>query len=192
MAYATYTTDALVCGMWKRNTADGSFLLLTREAGMLYADARSVREERSKQRYALQDFSAVRVSLVKGKRGWKVGSVEPHRNYFLDATSKEARGSVVTLLRFVRRFLGSEEAVPELYDYLTAALTLLSKDIPERNFLERVVQTRLLFFLGYVDEKKAPPFIYGNDLSDLVKDASEASATELEKLIDKAISTSHL
>lgn len=56
MAYETYTTEALVCGTFNRNTADRSYLLFTREAGMLYADARSVREERSRQRYALRTF----------------------------------------------------------------------------------------------------------------------------------------
>lgn len=82
MAYVTYTTDAIVCGTYDRNTADRSYRLFTRELGMLYADARSVRLEKSKQRQALQDFSLIKVSLVKGKAGWKIGSVSEVQNYY--------------------------------------------------------------------------------------------------------------
>ena len=38
---------------------------------MVLAAARSVREEKSRQRYALQEFALVRVSLIKGKSGWR-------------------------------------------------------------------------------------------------------------------------
>ena len=63
MSYQTYTTEALVCGTYDRNTADRSYRLFARELGMLFADARSVRLEKSRQRMALSDFSLVRVSL---------------------------------------------------------------------------------------------------------------------------------
>ena len=81
MAYATYTTQALVCGTFDRNTADRSYRLFTREFGMVWADARSVRLEKSKQRSALTDFSVVRISLVRGKAGWKIGSVIAQQNF---------------------------------------------------------------------------------------------------------------
>lgn len=192
MSYATYTTDALVCGSWKRNTADGSFLLFTREAGMLYAEARSVREERSKQRYALQDFSLIRVSLVKGKRGWKIGSVESKQNFFSEAASKEARGSVVSIFKFLRRFLKGEEQMVELYDFVTAALPLLSSDTENRELLERVVEIHILLALGYVDGKEVPPFLRDSDLPTLAQIETAPEIPLLERLIQKAVSTSHL
>ncbi|MEX2341217.1 MAG: recombination protein O N-terminal domain-containing protein, partial [Candidatus Paceibacterota bacterium] len=82
MSYKTYTTEAIVCGSRVNNTSDKSFLLFTKDAGMLWAAAKSVREERSRQRFALQDFSLIRASLIKGKSGWRIGSVESDRNYF--------------------------------------------------------------------------------------------------------------
>ncbi len=192
MSYATYTTDALVCGSWKRNTADGSYLLFTREAGMLYADARSVREERSKQRYALQDFSLVRVSLVKGKRGWKIGSVESKRNFFSEADTKEARGSVVALFKFLRRFLRGEEPAFELYDLVASSLPLFLEDAKNREWLERVIETRILLTLGYVDPKEVPPFIREESVLTLSQFDGDVSTVGLERLIQKAVATSHL
>ncbi len=150
MAYATYTTEAIVCGTFKRNTADASFLLFTREAGMLYADARSVREERSRQRYALQDFSRLRVSLVKGKVGWKIGSAEALENFYHDAPDRAVRGSVVSLIRFVRRFCQGESLDAELYDMVVSALRILPTRPAMQIVLVRLVEVRLLVHLGYV------------------------------------------
>ena len=45
MSYQTYITEALIVGSFDSNTADKSYLLFTKSAGMLYASARSVREE---------------------------------------------------------------------------------------------------------------------------------------------------
>ncbi len=192
MSYQTYITEALVCGTFNRNTADRSYLLFTREAGMLYAEARSVREERSRQRFALQDFSLVRVSLIKGKASWKIGSIESNTNYFATATSKEARGSVVSTFKFLRRFFSGQEATPALFDYVTKALPLLTLEVDERDFLEKVLQVRLLLELGYVDSRVVHADIKTGELQQAAMSQGAESVRVLETLIAKAIATSHL
>lgn len=192
MAYVTYTTKALVCGTFNRNTADRSYLLFTREAGMLYADARSVREERSRQRYALQDFSLVRVSLVKGKRGWKVGSIEAQKNYYHVATDKDARGSVVSLFRLLRRFVKGEEAAPGLFDYVVAAFDELSGEVAERPFVLMVVQVHVLAVLGYVDKKVLPESILLLQPPEIAKQHTKDIERQINNLYTHAVSMSHL
>ncbi|MBP6924457.1 MAG: recombination protein O N-terminal domain-containing protein [Candidatus Pacebacteria bacterium] len=192
MSYQTYTTEAIVCGTFNKNTADRSYLLFTREAGMLYAEARSVREERSRQRMALQDFSFVRVSLVKGKSSWKVGSIQSEKNFFLSAGDKEARGSVVSITKFIRRFYGGQEAAPVLFDYVVGALQLLSSFTTHRDFLEKIIQTRILFELGYVDVKVLPEAVMSEveALASIV--TSDSDILKLKPIIEKAVSFSHL
>lgn len=192
MAYVTYTTEALVCGTFNRNTADGSYLLFTREAGMLYADARSAREERSRQRYALQDFSLVRVSLVKGKRGWKVGSIEALKNYYSEAIDKSARGSVVSLFRLLCRFLKGEETACELFDLVKESLEVLQKDLEERTFVEEVIQLRILSELGYVDTKKIPEGVREEELANIAKHMTPETQQKINQLYAHAIDISHL
>lgn len=192
MAYQTYTTEALVCGTFDRNTADRSYLLFTREAGMLYADARSAREERSRQRYALQDFSRVRVSLVKGKGGWKVGSIEPLENFYQQAVDKEARGSVVSIFRFLRRFVGSEESAPELFDHLIAGLSQVHQTLPERHFVVLALRVLWLAELGYVDAKRVPPAVRTAPVAELSQHATTLNVQAVEQLFDQAVSVSHL
>lgn len=154
MSYQTYSTEAIVCGSVITNTADKSFLLFTKRAGMLYASARSVREERSRQRYALQDFSRLMVSLVRGKTGWRIGSVEAVSNLFSVATTRIERGSIVRIIKLVRRFVQGEEAHPELYDAVIESLNfLMVAHVPHRTLFEILIMTRLLYLLGYI----APP-----------------------------------
>jgi DNA repair protein RecO len=193
MAYATYTTNALVCGTFDRNTADRSYLLFTREAGMLYADARSAREERSRQRYSLQDFTLVRVSLVKGKGGWKVGSIQALRNFYHEATDQAARGSVVSVFRLLRRFFKGEEPAPELFDYIVQAVEKLAIKQPERALLQMLVQVHILTELGYVDNQLLPSTLQNRTLASLdTTNYSETDERTIEKLYVQAVSASHL
>lgn len=156
MAYVTYTTDALVCGTFDRNTADRSYRLFTRELGMLYADARSVRKESSKQRQALQDFSLIRVSLVKGKGGWKIGSVVERKNYYAHAADQAARGSVVKIVRLMRRFITGEEMHESLFDECISALEFFSIKHTERACYEQIFIQRVLAALGYIKTSDVP------------------------------------
>ncbi len=192
MSYQTYITEALVCGSFLHNTADKVFLLFTREAGMLYATAKSVREERSKQRPALQEFSLIRVSLIKGKQGWRVGSVEAGPNYFALAESREARGSVTLVVKTLRRFIQGEEVHTELFDFCYQALVELTKEISERAFLESVIQLKILTDLGYVDEKLVPVGFKNNSLAEIKLYQKDLSLTKLKTLTEKAMENSHL
>jgi DNA repair protein RecO len=193
MAYATYTTNALMCGSFDRNTADRSYLLFTREAGMLYANARSAREERSRQRYSLQDFTLVRVSLVKGKGGWKVGSIQALNNFYHEAIDQTARGSVVSVFRLLRRFFKGEEPAPELFDYIVQAVEQLSTAQPDRTFLQMLIQVHILAELGYVDNQLLPRALQNRSLKSLdTTNYSETDERTIEMLYTQAVSASHL
>jgi recombinational DNA repair protein (RecF pathway) len=192
MTYQTYTTEAIVCGTFNRNTADRSYLLFTREAGMLYAEAKSVREERSRQRMSLQDFSYVRASLVKGKSSWKIGSIEPRENFFMNASDKAARGSVVAVTKFLRRFYGGEEAAPLLFDYFISALSTVSKEVTSRTELEHIITVRLLKELGYVDARLLPNIVECEVDTLARKNIDAKVESTLRPIIEKAVSLSHL
>lgn len=192
MSYQTYTTEALVCGTFNRNTADRSYLLFTREAGMLFADARSIREERSKQRYAMQDFSYIRVSLVRGKSSWKIGSVEAKKNFYAMAVDKDSRGSIVSTFRFLRRFFSGEEPTPQLFDCIHQSLGVLVGELTNRTLIEKSLQVKILTDLGYVDGVLVPNQIKDGLPADLGLALDAGLEPILDRLITHAVSTSHL
>jgi len=192
MAYVTYTTEAIVCGTYDRNTADRSYRLFTRELGMLYADARSVRKEESKQRQALQDFSHIKVSLVKGKGGWKIGSVSEIKNYYGAAVDQAARGSVVKVIRLLRRFVTGEEMHEVLFDEYLAALEFFAADCSERRCYEHVFIQRILAQLGYIKSSDVPAQFKTIVLSDIAADEVCIQDRAIALSIERAQNASQL
>lgn len=153
MSYHIYTTDAFVCGGYYNQASDASVRFFTREYGMLYGIVKSAREERSKQRYAIQNFSHVRVSLIRGKSGWRVGSIQEKTNHFYSASTRQKRIAVVSLYRFLIRYVRGEEQLYYIFDELEEAFALivnLDSDEQCKYFLE-IVLYRLFTNLGYID-----------------------------------------
>lgn len=189
MSYKTYTTEAIVCGSRANNTSDKSFLLFARDAGMLWASAKSVREERSKQRFALQDFSLVRVSLVRGKSGWRIGSAESEKNYFTRAATKSGRAGVTTAVRLLRQFLHGEIAQPEIFeDAKRVLLESQNLDAENEKKLLELFTLRLLHKLGYISARDS----YREVLESEEWWKLEEVSAEAKKAIEKGRQVSHL
>jgi recombinational DNA repair protein (RecF pathway) len=156
---------------------------------MFYATARSVREERSKQRYALQDFSNIRVSLVRGKGGWKIGSVESSGNFFTLAGSRKKRTAVTTIIKLVRQFVHGEESHPFIFSDLKNGLLELTKTKDEQ--LQNIVDIftlRFLSKLGYIAGESSHKEFFESEKWYELKDLPKSVYTA----IDKAKKESHL
>lgn len=195
MAYQTYITDAIVCGSRHHNTADKVCMLFSRELGMIFATARSVREERSKQRFALQDFSVIRVSLVKGKSGWRIGSTEAISNPFLGAAGRPARGGITYLIKLMRRYVQGEQAMVQVYDDLVAACAVISEsdDVFYITTWQNVFSARLVYALGYA--AKSPTLqaiLEAESLAEAYTYYQASLEPEIDALVAQAASVSHL
>jgi DNA repair protein RecO len=191
MSYKTYITEALVCGSRTSNTSDKSYLLFTRDAGMLYASAKSVREERSKHRYGLQEFSYIRVTLVQGKSGWKVTGVEPLFNVYALQTTREARALVRNTIRLLRRLIHGEAPHEALYNEVAEVLT--QSHAGNEAALEEVFTLRTLFLLGYI----APDPVLGGivtdaDIATVARGIDPAMHEVRQRIIESAFRESHL
>lgn len=165
-------------------------MLFTKDAGMIWASARSVRVEKSKQRYALQDFSIIRVSLIKGKSGWRIGSVEAIQNPFMEAESQKARIGVATLVKLLRRFIHGEDPHPAIFDDVIMALSCLVVSIEDDHIdLQNQFTLRMLHALGYIAVKDSyKKLIESEDPWSVPQKIS----TEAEHSIEKALAISHL
>lgn len=181
MSYKTYITEALVVKAEDSNTADRSFLLFTREAGMLYASAKSVRKEESKHRYALQECSHAKVTLVRGKSGWRVTGAEPLRNFYTSAQTRETRSFLRNAILLLRRVMHGDTPHPEIFDDVISACE--HGDEHDHRKLEAVLALRVLHTLGYV----APEASYGHLLHGTFPHRAVSTLSpELEMLCRKA------
>lgn len=192
MAYRTYTTRALVLDAFDRTGSDKTLRLFTEDAGMLYARAIGVRDEKSKMRYALQPFGVARVSLIRGKQEWRISGAEPIENLFFAATNRTARGHLLECAKLVSRFIHGEEPHPALFRMLLEGLTQL-KESPSADAL-LACRLRILYELGYVSP--------GDSLLGVCTESTLSAATLLlsdlraqakaRTFVDAAFSASHL
>jgi recombinational DNA repair protein (RecF pathway) len=194
MSYQTYITEAIVVTSFDNGIADKSYLLFTKTAGMLYASARSVREERSKQRFALQDFSRINVSLIKGKTGWRIGSVQSEGNIFSEADSRASRGSVVKIFKILRRFVAGEESNQGLYDeVLTFLLYVGREELNNRALVDEIILARLLYSLGYIASSETLDIVLRPAFKEVVKtDIPHTMLAHLKTITTTATTASHL
>jgi hypothetical protein len=85
--YHKHTTRAFVLSVSPSGEKNHFITLFTREFGMIRAKAQSVRVSDSKLRYALQEYSYIEVSLVKGKDIWRITNALPIYNIYFELMS---------------------------------------------------------------------------------------------------------
>ena len=193
VSYKTYTTEVLVCGSAAHNTSDKNYLLFSKEAGMLWASARSVREEKSKQRYALQDFSEVRVSLIKGKSGWRVGSAEAFGNAFLRVQERSERGLINFVFVQVRRYVHGEIPLPKIYNDVHEIITNSSMFREHSLLVQQLFLVRLLSELGYVAPTSAwQAVVSASSIAEACATYTDTMAEAIAIAVHEGTQASHL
>ena len=113
--YQKYQTEALVLESRESGESDRAYALFTRDFGLVRARARAVRSEKSKMRYALQNLSRSHVSLVRGKRGWRLAGATAIKNAHGDPRGVSAFARIAEL---TARLVQGEDT----NEYLFAAL----------------------------------------------------------------------
>ena len=155
--HITYHTEGVVLG--GHNVGEGHRMIsvFTRDFGLVHVFARSVREERSKLRYSLQEYSHSTISLVRGKEYWRIVGAQLHRNFYNDMRGDRAR--VLLLARIsslFRRLVQGEEQHEELYNAVYGGLAFLADHELSREQIEDVehlLVLRMLYLLGYVSKQ---------------------------------------
>lgn len=149
--YQKYHTEALVLGSYELGEADRNIVLFTKDFGLVRARASAVRTESSKMRYALQSYTHANVSLVKGKRGWRVAGATALRTAVGDPLGVATFARIAELS--VRMLAGQEQN-----EYLFAALTeahsaLMQPAVAAYGMIEIVCVARMLYSLGYISNE---------------------------------------
>ncbi|MDP3645862.1 MAG: recombination protein O N-terminal domain-containing protein [bacterium] len=147
--YQKYQTDALVLGGRESGEADRTFALYTRDFGLVRARATAVRSEKSKMRYALQNYARAHVSLVKGKRGWRLAGAVALSG--VQDKDRKAVASFARISELVSRLVHGEEKNEYLFSALADAHNAFMVEKCEAvATIEIVCVARVLYALGYI------------------------------------------
>ena len=149
--YQKYNTEALVLGSRESGESDRTVALYTRDFGLVRARATAVRKEHSKMRYATQNYTRSLVSLIKGKRGWRLAGAAAVQN---PGTDIKGVGVFVRIAELVTRLVHGEEHNAYLYDVLAETHAALMREKVEAHAtIEIVCVARILFALGYLSSE---------------------------------------
>ena len=146
--YQKYTTQALVLGSRETGENDRVFALYTRDFGLVRARASAIRRERSRMRYALQHYAHAQVSLVRGRRGWRLAGASAIRS-----ASGEQKGAATfaRIAELVKRLVTGEDKNEYLFAALAEAhAAFISADENISATIEIVCVARILYSLGYI------------------------------------------
>jgi DNA repair protein RecO len=158
MSHHIYHTEAIVLHVSPSGEGDRLLYCYTRDMGLIVAHARSIRESRSKLRYALQTFSHAHVDLIEGKYGWKLISATPISS-FRHLWKHEGRRRILAQhATLLRRLIQGEERHEALFDEILKGLRALSEitDPELLKDIELYLVVRLLDSLGYWGGRLTP------------------------------------
>jgi recombinational DNA repair protein (RecF pathway) len=194
--YEKYQTDAIVLASWENGEADKVYALFTHEFGLVRARASAVRRENSKMRYALQDYSLASVSLVRGKRNWRVAGTRALEGLAVTENLKGAQtfGRVADL---VTKLVTGEERNEYLYETLLRAreALIVSKFNlePAIPAIEILSVARILYALGYISAEALDTalFTHADFAAEVLREA-ELKRPKLLASINQALSETQL
>jgi len=188
--YQKYSTEALVLGNRETGESDRTYFLYTKDFGLVRARARAVRSESSRMRYALQNYSYSKVSLVRGARGWRVTGAGALRPWSGEVSGVAAFARASALLM---RLSGNEEKNEYLFAAIREAQGALMDRQAPRATVEIVCVARILYALGYLSDEalKSALFTHTAYTGEHLLEA-ETMRDKLLSSINKAIAETHL
>lgn len=170
MSHHRYQTEAFILGSSPIGEADRFIDMFTKDLGRVRVIAKSIREERSKLRFSLQDFSVSDVSLVRGREVWRLVGAENRRSVYSEFNNRiEERDTIIRLLSLLKRLLSGEEENAVLFKVMSDSLSFLHTNTLSRDELssfECLIALRVLYNLGYlVKESNNAHFLDTTDVS---------------------------
>ena len=189
-----YHTEGIILSSKNYGEAGRYYSLLARDLGLINASAQGVRKISSKLRFVLQDFSYVKVDLVRGKDFWRITSASKTNK--LENVSKNHISFEIfsNISRLLKRLLAGEYPNQDLFDDLLSGLHFLEKakfkDQAEN--IEIIIVLRILNNLGYIGENGKLKNITKSPFEEGLIFEAGKSRTHILSEINKAIHETHL
>jgi len=181
-------------------TASKYISLFTKDMGLVRAVAKSVREEKSKLRYSLQDFSVTSATLVRGKDVWRITGAEEKYNIHNGLKDENEKLFTVTrVLNFLQRLIHGEEKNNYLFDTLLHGLEFVKESKMSKETLknfEHLIVLRILYSLGYIakkdDKDNFAELLQKTFVNEELLSSTESMRKDIIFVINRALKEAHL
>lgn len=199
--YTIHKTEGFILGGGNMGEANRYISIFTKDIGLVKVVARSAREERSKLRYGLQDFSHSGISLVRGRDVWRLtGASEQYNLHQEFCDSKDKLIVLARIFSLLRRLLHGEEKNDELFEVLSCGFEFTRDNVLNEELLknfECIIALRILYTLGYAAKKSEErecfkEFLNSPHLNHIILENVSAVKDSMISEINKALKESHL
>lgn len=195
MSHHIYHTRGLILGSIPIGESNKFYKIFTEELGLVWASAQAVRMEKSKLRYALQDFSWVTLDLVRGRDIWRITSAQEEASYPALKADTERFKIFMRLCALVSRMIHGERQEKELFLDLFNLVNFLESTALSETWapsLETLAEARILARLGYFDDTFNIQLVRTKEWSlDILERFKEYRELTVSK-IHEALHASHL
>jgi len=150
-----YHTHGFILSSRNKGEANKMLTVYTREMGLVRAMVQGIRLNKSKLRFALQDFSYANVDFVRGKDIWRITTASNISTFPFARASRESLLIIARISKLLERLCDGEESNEKIFDDFIQALYLLddvSLSKPSREALELHLVLRIMDSLGYIGE----------------------------------------
>lgn len=161
MSIEKYTTEAFILKEYERDENDFVYKVWTKDFGIIFVLARSIRKINAKLRMNAQKREFINMTLVKGKDIWRLTGVEESKEEI--GNSQYFSEIKLLISEAVNRFLEEKKTYKKLFEKLKF-LTLLKNNLSIIDIQKMKV---LIYYLVLVDTGYADAKIIG------VKDIEE-------------------
>ncbi len=189
-----YHTEGIILGNKNFGEAGRYYSIFTRDLGMVYASAQGVRKLSSKLRFILQDFSYIKIDLVRGKDFWRVASASKTNKLEQLIKKPDTFEVFANVSHLLKRLLAGEYPNEALFTDLINGLSVLEKTNTKEELhnIEAVIVLRMLSNLGYISgSQKINNLIKSPFEKELIFKVSK-SRVEVLSQINKALKETQL
>jgi DNA repair protein RecO (recombination protein O) len=188
-----YHTEGIILESRNYREADKYYLIFTKDFGLIYASAQSVRKLSSKLRFVLQDYTYVKIDLVRGKDFWRITSASKTNKLDNLLKDKEVFQIFINISRLLRRLLAGEEPNEILFNNFLKGLLILekTKNKKELGNIEALIVLRILNNLGYIGQNDALDTLISSPFEDIVLEIGQ-HRIKILKEINRALKETQL
>ena len=197
MPHYIHHTNGIILHSFNIGESHKVIEVLTEKLGFIRANVRSVRNERSKLRYGLENLSETTLSLVRGREVWRVTGALPRQNFYHSLKDDfEKLTLLLRIITLVRRLVQGEEKNKYLYLVIRELCIALSggeHTEEELEGIECVAALRILHNLGYLKHESV--FVRFFDDTMFSKEVAQDAYKKKEKAIleiNNSLTASHL
>jgi len=197
MPHHIHHTNGIILHSFNIGESNKVIEVLTERLGLIRANVRSVRSEKSKLRYSLENLSEATLSLVRGREVWRVTGALPRQNFYHSLKGDfEKLALLLRIVTLVRRLVQGEEKNEYLYLVIRELCVALGGEEhteEELEGVECVAALRILHSLGYLKHES----VFGGFFDDTMfsREVAQDAYKKKKKAIieiNNSLAASHL